>query len=257
MESPKLSLKSKVAIVTGGRRGIGKAIALLFAKSGADLVVCDYQIEDGELEAVAREIGKLGRRSLALRTDTRIKADIDSLVQSTITEFGKVDILVNNAGIASKTPLLEISEEEWDRVVDTNLKGYHLCSQAVGKIMVEQKGGTVINIASIGSLRPSKSMGWAVYNVTKAGVVMLTKQLALELASHRIRVNAIAPAPVRTDMVQELWTNSEILERYSSSVPLGRIAEPDEIAHAAEFLASDASSYITGHTIVVDGGLYA
>jgi len=257
MESPKLSLKSKVAIVTGGRRGIGKAIALLFAKSGADLVVCDYQIEDGELEAVAREVGKLGRRSLALRTDTRIKADIDSLVQSTITEFGKVDILVNNAGIASKTPLLEISEEEWDRVVDTNLKGYHLCSQAVGKIMVEQKGGTVINIASIGSLRPSKSLGWAVYNVTKAGVVMLTKQLALELASHRIRVNAIAPAPVRTDMVQELWTNSEILERYSSSVPLGRIAEPDEIAQVAEFLASDASSYITGHTIVVDGGLYA
>jgi len=257
MESPKLSLKSKVAIVTGGRRGIGKAIALLFAKSGADLVVCDYQIEDGELEAVAREVGKLGRRSLALRTDTRIKADIDSLVQSTITEFGKVDILVNNAGIASKTPLLEISEEEWDRVVDTNLKGYHLCSQAVGKIMVEQKGGTIINIASIGSLRPSKSLGWAVYNVTKAGVVMLTKQLALELASHRIRVNAIAPAPVRTDMVQELWTNSEILERYSSSVPLGRIAEPDEIAQVAEFLASDASSYITGHTIVVDGGLYA
>jgi len=257
MESPKLSLKSKVAIVTGGRRGIGKAIALLFAKSGADLVVCDYQIEDGELEAVAREVGKLGRRSLALRTDTRIKADIDSLVQSTITEFGKVDILVNNAGIASKTPLLEISEEEWDRVVDTNLKGYHLCSQAVAKIMVEQNGGIIINMASIGSLRPSKSLGWAVYNVTKAGVVMLTKQLALELASHRIRVNAIAPAPVRTDMVQELWTNSEILERYSSSVPLGRIAEPDEIAQVAEFLASDASSYITGHTIVVDGGLYA
>ena len=257
MDSLKLSLEGKVAIVTGGRRGIGKAIALLFAKSGADLVVCDYQIEDGELEAVAREVGKLGRRSLALRTDTRIKADIDSLVRSTIAEFGKVDILVNNAGIASKTPLLEISEEEWDRVVDTNLKGYHLCSQAVAKIMVEQNGGIIINMASIGSLRPSKSLGWAVYNVTKAGVVMLTKQLALELASHRIRVNAIAPAPVRTDMVQELWTNSEILERYSSSVPLGRIAEPDEIAQVAEFLASDASSYITGHTIVVDGGLYA
>jgi 3-oxoacyl-[acyl-carrier protein] reductase len=257
MDSLKLSLKDKVAIVTGSRRGIGKAIALLFAKSGADLVLCDYQTEGGELEAVAREIRELGRRSLAIRTDTRIKADIDNLVQSTIDEFGKVDILVNNAGIASKTPLLEISEEEWDRVVDTNLKGYHLCSQVVAKIMVKQKGGTIINMASIGSLRPSKSLGWAVYNVTKAGVVMLTKQLALELASHRIRVNAIAPAPVRTDMVQELWTNSEVLERYSASVPLGRIAEPDEIAHTAEFLASDASSYITGHTIVVDGGLYA
>lgn len=257
MESPNLSLKGKVAIVTGSKRGIGKAVALLFAKSGADLVVCDYETEDGELEAVAREIRRLGRQSSAIRTDTRIRADIDSLVQNTIKEFGKVDILVNNAGIASKTPLLEISEEEWDRVVDTNLKGYHLCSQAVGKIMVEQKGGTIINIASIGSLRPSKSLGWAVYNVAKAGVVMLTKQLALELASYQIRVNAIAPAPVRTDMVQELWTNSEILERYSASVPLGRIAEPEEIARVAEFLASDASSYITGHTIVVDGGLYA
>ena len=257
MESPNLPLEGKVAIVTGSRRGIGKAIALLFAKSGADVVVCDYQTEDGELETVAQGICKIGRRSLAIRTDTRIKEEIDNLVQRTINEFGIVDILVNNAGIASKTPLLEISEEEWDRVVDTNLKGYHLCSQAVAKIMVKQKGGTIINIASIGSLRPSKFLGWAVYNVSKAGVVMLTKQLALELASHRIRVNAIAPAPVRTDMVQELWTNSEILERYSSSVPLGRIAEPDEIAHAAEFLASDASSYITGHTIVVDGGLYA
>jgi len=252
---PSFPLPGKVAIVTGGRRGIGKAIALALAEAGADIAVCDRAVEDGELKAVADEVHQLGRRSLAVRADITQKADVDGLVQRVMDEFGVIDILVNNAAMNVRAPLLELGEEGWDRVIDTDLKGYYLCSQAVGRRMVDQKRGNIINIASTAAIKAAPEMG--AYCIAKAGVVMLTRVLALELAKYNIRVNAIAPYMVKTKFSQPLWSDAETLKQLESEIPLGRLAEPEDIVGSVLFLASDASSYITGHTIIVDGGLSA
>jgi len=249
---PSFLLPGKVAIVTGGRRGIGKAIALALAEAGADIAVCDRVMEDGELKATAEEAKRLGRRSLAVQADIAQKADVDNLVQRVVDEFGVIDILVNNAAMNIMAPLLELREDGWDRIIDTDLKGYYLCSQAVGKIMVEQKRGNIINIASTAAMYTAPEMG--AYCIAKAGVVMLTKVLAVELAQHNIRVNAIAPSMVKTKFSQPLWSDPETLKEIESGIPLGRLAEPSDIIGSVLFLASDASSYITGHTIIVDGG---
>jgi len=248
-------LPGKVAVVTGGRRGIGKAIALALAESGADIALCDRVIDDGELNAVAEEVKRLGRRSLAIQTDITQKADVDSLVQGVVDEFGVIDILVNNAATNIRAPLLELGEDGWDRVIDTDLKGYYLCSQAVGKQMVSQKRGNIINIASTAAMKAAPEMG--AYCIAKAGVVMLTKVLAVELAQYNIRVNAIAPYIVKTEFSQPLWSEPETLKQIESEIPLGRLAETGDITGSVLFLASDTSSYITGHTIIVDGGLSA
>jgi len=250
-----LPLLGKVAIVTGSRRGIGKSIALALAEAGADIAVCDRVIEDGELKAVTEEIQRLGRRSLAVQTDITQKADVDSLAQRVMDEFGVIDILVNNAAMNVMAPLLELREDGWDRVIDTDLKGYYLCCQAVGKRMVDQKRGNIINIASTAAIKAAPQMG--AYCIAKAGVVMLTRVLALELAKYNIRVNAIAPYMVKTKFSQPLWSDPATLKQLESEIPLGRLAEPGDIVGSALFLASDASSYITGHTIIVDGGLNA
>ena len=250
-----LPLPGKVAIVTGGRRGIGKSIALALAEAGADIAVCDRVIEDGELKAVAEEIQRLGRRSLAVQTDITQKAEVARLAQRVMDEFGVIDILVNNAAMNVMAPLLELREDGWDRVIDTDLKGYYLCCQAVGKRMVDQKRGNIINIASTAAIKAAPQMG--AYCIAKAGVVMLTRVLALELAKYNIRVNAIAPYMVKTKFSQPLWSDPETLKQLESEIPLGRLAEPGDIVGSALFLASDASSYITGHTIIVDGGLNA
>jgi len=252
---PSFPLPGKVAIITGGRRGIGRAIALALAEGGADIAICGRVIEDGELQAVAEEVKRLGRRSLAVQADITKKADVDGLVQRVMGEFGAIDILVNNAAMNIKAPLLELREDGWDRVIDTDLKGYYLCSQAVGKIMVDQKRGNIINIASTAAIKAAPEMG--AYCIAKAGVVMLTKVLALELAKYNIRVNAIAPYMVKTKFSQPLWSDPQTLKQLESEIPLGRLAEPSDIIGAVLFLASDASSYITGHTIIVDGGLSA
>jgi len=246
-------LQGKVAIVTGGRRGIGEAIALALAEAGADIAICDRVVDDGELEAVTEEVQRLGRRSLAVRADITQKADVDSMVQRVVDEFGVIDILVNSAAMNIRAPLLELGEDGWDRVINTDLKGYYLCSQAVGKRMVEQKRGSIINIASTAAIKAAAEMG--AYCIAKAGVVMLTRVLALELAQYNIRVNAIAPYMVKTKFSQPLWGDPETLKQLESEIPLGRLAEPGDIVGSALFLASDASSYITGHTIIVDGGL--
>ena len=249
------SLEGKVAIVTGGRRGIGRAIALAFAEAGADIVVCDRVVEDGELEAVAEEIRRLGRRSLAIQADITRKGDMDNLVQRVVAEFSAVDILVNNAAMNIMTPLLELREDGWDRIINTDLKGYYLCSQAVARRMVEQKRGNIINMASTAAMKAAPEMG--AYCIAKAGVVMLTRVLALELAKYNIRVNAIAPSMVKTKFSQPLWSDPKTLKQIEAEIPLGRLAETGDIIGSALFLASDASSYITGHTIIVDGGLNA
>ncbi|MAF86184.1 MAG: short-chain dehydrogenase [Dehalococcoidales bacterium] len=256
MGIPSFSLEGKVAIVTGGKRGIGKAIALAFAEAGADVAICSRVIKDGELQATANEIQGLGRRSLAVQADITRKTDVDNLVQRVVDEFTAIDILVNNAGIYFvDPPLLDVPEGDWDKIINVNLKGHYLCSQAVGKRMVDRKAGNIINIASELAIKPSSEAG--VYCIAKAGVVMLTRVLAKELASYNIRVNAIAPGAARTKMLEYLLSDSEALKQYEAQIPLGRIAEPGDIIGTALFLASEASSYITGHTILVDGGLVA
>ena len=253
MSIPNLSLEGKVAVVTGGRRGIGRAIALTFAEAGTDVAVCDVVVEGGEMEAVVEEIKKLGRRSLAVQTDVTQKAQVDNLVKRVEDEFGVIDILVNNVGGGSaRALLLETSEDDWDRVLDTNLKGCFLCSQAVTKRMIERKKGNIINIASINAFVVHKER--APYSISKAGVLMLTKGLALQLASYNIRVNAIAPGPIKTHQQQSVMSDSKRLKEVVARIPLGRLGEPSEVADVALFLASDASRYITGDTIVVDGG---
>ncbi len=254
MSIPSFSLEGKVAIVTGSRRGIGRAIALAFAEAGADVAVCDVVVEGGEMEAVVEEIKKLGRRSLAVQTDVTQKTQVDTLVQRVIDELGVIDILVNCAGIrGGEIPLLETSEDLWDTVLDTNLKGDYFCSQAVGKGMVEQKKGNIINIASTSAIR-----GDSAYSISKAGVVRLTEGLARSLGRYNIRVNSIAPGLIRTDMTEFAWGDPETLKQYVANIPipLGRMAEPSEIASVALFLASEASSFITGDMIIVSGGTH-
>jgi len=253
MTVPRLSLEGKVAIVTGSSRGIGRAIALGFAEGGADVVVCSRTLSD--LEKVAEEIRALGRRSLAVETNIATKSDVDNLVAKTVEEFGTIDILVNNAAMNIMRPLIELREDGWDKVMNVGLKGYYLCSQAVAKVMIERKKGNIINMASTAAVEASPLLG--AYSISKAGVVMLTKLLAADLARHNIRVNAIGPGIVRTGFSEPIWGNPEALKAIVAGIPLGRIAEPEDIVSVALFLASDASSYITGQTIYVDGGTLA
>jgi dehydrogenase/reductase SDR family protein 4 len=247
-----LSLEGKVAIVTGGRRGIGRAIALALAGAGADVSLGDRVSDDGQLEAVAAEIRKSGRHALAVQADITQRAEVDALVQKTVAELGAIDILVNNAAMNIRAPLLELREEGWDKVIDTDLKGYYLCAQAAGRVMTEQKRGNIINIASTAAMDTAPEMG--AYCIAKAGVVMLTRILALELARYHIRVNAVAPSMVKTEFSRPLWAEAKTLKEIEAGIPLGRLAEPEDIVGPVLFLASEAAAYITGHTIVVDGG---
>jgi len=277
---PSLSLEGKTAIITGARRGIGKAIALTFAKAGANVVVSDYVADDGGLEAVAEEIRSYGQRSLIVGADVTLKSDVDALVNKTMDEFGQISILVNNAGVGvriTESGMVGIigqelpSEKErpiqtgtfnwsatpediWDKVIDTHLRGTYLCCQAVVENMIKQKEGNIINLSSIMALRGSSFV--ISYGSAKAGIIMLTKGLAFDLGQYKIRVNAIAPGYTRTDMIKRTWSDPERLRRSEERIPLGRLAQPEEIANVALFLASNVSSYITGQTIVVDGGVY-
>jgi NAD(P)-dependent dehydrogenase (short-subunit alcohol dehydrogenase family) len=254
MSVPSLSLEGKIAIVTGGSRGIGRAIALAFAGAGADVVVCSRDL-DGKLGTVAEEIKGLGRRSLAVPTDVMQKAALDNLVQKTMAEFGAIDILVNNAGTSVRKSVLEHTDEDWNKVIDTNLTSYFLCSRAVAKIMTQRKKGNIISIASVRGIQGAS--GRIGYNVSKAGVIMLTRVLALEFASDNIRVNAIAPGWIKTEMTAPLMNDPKACKEIDATIPMGRWAEPDEMANVALFLASDMSSYVTGHTLVADGGITA
>lgn len=270
------SLKGRVALVTGARRGIGRAIALTLAEAGADVAVCDVEIEGDELGAVAEEAKKLGRRSLAIEADVSRKDQVQSMVERVLGELGEIDILANNAGI-SGMGFMDNPDEAWDRVIDVNLKGCYLCSRAVAEGMIKREKGSIISIASVEGLRGgvvARSVAQAVqalqipdlprpaftarpYNISKAGIIMLTRVLARQLGTYGIRVNAIAPGGIKTEMIRMVWSQPEFLKLLEEQVPLGRIAEPAEIANVALFLASDASSYVTGHTLVADGGLLA
>jgi NAD(P)-dependent dehydrogenase (short-subunit alcohol dehydrogenase family) len=248
-----LKLKDKVAIVTGARRGIGRSIATLLSEVGCNVVVCDIVVEDGLLESLTKEVQTLGSRSLALKVDICRKSEVHKLVEGTKEVFGRIDILFNCAGVwIPGQTLLECPEENWDRVIDTNLKGTFFCCQAAGSVMAAQKSGCIINLSSQVGL--TVGIGAGAYSISKAGIIMLTKQLALELAPYNIRVNAIAPGVVKTDFNSQFWKDPEIEKRTAAMIPLHRLAETNDIAKTALFLASDDSSYITGEVLAVNGG---
>ena len=250
------NLKGKVAIITGARRGMGKADALLFAKAGAKVVVSDISQEDCQI--VVKEIEKAGGEAIAVQCDVSKKSEVDNLVKTTVDKWGRVDILVNNAGIAQFASFLEMTEEQWDKTIDINLKGYFLCAQAVAKEMAKQKSGVIVNIASIAMGQQGVGMpGIAHYCASKGGIVGMTEALAVELAPFNIRVNAIAPGVIDTPMVGEAGLDKKAIEGMLMRVPLKRMGKAEEISSAVLFLASDDSSYMTGATVVVDGGWLA
>ena len=244
------SLKGKVALVTGGSRGIGKAIAIGLANAGADVALASRKLPD--LEEVAKEIKGTGRKSLAVAAHVGKLEEINNLVSKVKGEFGRIDILVNNAGTnPTMAAAIDIEERAWDSIMNLNLKGLFFLSQAVARVMKEQGGGKIINVASVAGITPDIL---PVYSISKAGVIMATKVMAQQWAQYNIRVNAIAPGLTRTRFSEALWSNPAIEQAVMDRTPLRRVAEPDEMVGAVIFLASDASSYVTGHILVVDGG---
>jgi len=249
-------LKNKVAIITGARRGMGRTHALTLAKAGARVVVSDISQED--CEKVVEEIKKEGGEAMAIKCDVSKKSEVEAMIKETVEKWGRIDILVNNAGIAEFKPFLDLTEEDWDRTININLKGYFLCGQAAAKEMAKKKSGVIVNIASIAM--GQVGVGYptlAHYSATKGGIVAMTQAMAVELAPLNIRVNAIAPGAIETPMIDPLVKDPKIKEATVSQVPLKRIGQPQEVSNAVLFLASDESSYMTGSTVVVDGGWLA
>ena len=255
MGAPDLTMTGKVALITGSRRGIGKAFALAFAEAGADIAICDVTYEGGELETVANEIVKIGRRALPIKADISCKADVDEMVNKTIAELGTIDTLINNAGINPLASVFETDEDTWDRVMDVNVKGYFLCSQAVGRLMTKRGSGNIINMASVNGWKALVNR--SAYCVSKAGVIMLTKVLAREFGPHKVRVNALAPYITKTPMMEGFLQDPEITRTRLEPLAMRRFGETNDIVGAALFLASDVASWITGHILVVDGGYLA
>lgn len=245
-----MNLNEKAAVVTGSARGLGRAIALQLAQAGAKVIVNYAGSADKAAETV-RLIQEAGGTAIAVQADVSCAADVDRLVKETIAAYGRIDILVNNAGIARDNLLLRLKEQDWDAVIDTNLKGIFLCTKAVSRYMLKQRSGVIINIASVVGIRGNA--GQANYAAAKAGVIGFTKAVAKELAPRGIRVNAIAPGYISTDMTAIL--PEEAKNQILDSIPLGRFGTPEDIAQAVLFLASPAGSYITGHTLSIDGGM--
>ena len=278
MSLPNMSLEGKVAVVTGaaGERGAGRAIALMFAEAGADVAVCDHigDVYDRNLGARVDEITRLGRRGLAVKVDVTQEDQVEAMVRQVTGELGPIDILMNNAGIYAGGQIDGLMVEDWEREMNVNLKGCMLCSRAVIPGMKERKTGTIISMTSINAMgAPGGSTGGrAGYAASKAGVIVLTRGMAIELGEYGIRVNAIAPGAIDTDMglhnryAEGKTDRPNVLDNpnrrmfgdsLNKLIPLGRAGEPEDMAKAALFLASDAASYITGHTLVVDGGWMA
>ena len=248
-----MRLISGRALVTGGSRGIGRAVALKLAAEGADVVI-SYHKNVKAAQAVVKEISDLGRRSKAIQADTSSASDVERLVSETEKFLGGITILVNNAGVLKRTPFLDLTETEWDTIVDTNLKGYFLVGHAVAHCIVSRHSiGTIINVSSAGQAVAAPNLTH--YCVAKAGVEMLTKQMALELAPYRIRVNAVAPGLIETDMNRDDLANLEFRNRRLSRIPLGKIGVPEDVVSAIAFLASESESrLVTGTSIYIDGG---
>jgi NAD(P)-dependent dehydrogenase (short-subunit alcohol dehydrogenase family) len=246
-----MKLKGEVAIVTGGGAGIGRAIALAMAQEGADVAAWD--MNEPQAEELAAMIRQMGRKSMAFKVDVSIAPEVYAAVQKVEKEFGRIDILVNNAGICQVTPIDQIEEKDWDRMFAVNVKGVFLCSQAVMKIMLKQKRGKIINLGSVAGKVGGIASG-AHYAASKAAVMCLTKSLAKFLGPHGVRVNALAPGVIETDMT--LMITGGNWKNFLATIPLGRIGDVKEVAKVAIFLASDDSSYLTGEIIDVNGGQF-
>jgi NAD(P)-dependent dehydrogenase (short-subunit alcohol dehydrogenase family) len=249
-------LRNKVVIITGARRGMGRSDALTLAKAGAKVVVSDISLE--ECQKVVAEIKKRKGKAIAVKCDVMKKNEVESMVKATVKKWGKIDVLVNNAGIAQFKPFLELTEEEWDKTIDINLKGYFLCAQACAKEMVKQKSGVIVNIASIAMGQVGIGFPTLVhYCASKGGIAGMTEALALELAPYNIRVNTISPGAIETPMIAPLKSDQKMMEGLLARIPLHRVGKPEEVSNLVLFLASDASSYMTGSTVVIDGGWLA
>ncbi len=246
------ALTDKVAIVTGGSRGIGRAIALAFSRAGAAVVVASRKQEG--VEAVAAEIRAAGGRALAVAAHVGQEEAVAALVERTVESFGGVDIVVNNAGTNPHFgPLLTASPAQWDKILEVNLRGAFLLSRQAVPHMKARGGGKILNVASLAGLRPSPGMG--VYSVSKAGLIMLTQVLARELGPDKIQVNAIAPGVIKTRLSRALWEAPAMADGLAASTPLGRLGEVDDVVGAALYLVSPLSDYVTGEVIVIDGGM--
>lgn len=245
----KMKLEGKVALVTGGARGIGREIALLFAQEGADVAICDVNPEAARL--TQKEIEALGRRSMSFQTDVTLLKSVEEMVNLILDNFKHLDILVNNAGITKDNLLLRMTEEDWDKVLAVNLKGVFNCTKAVSRSMIKQRYGKIVNIASIIGIMGNA--GQANYAASKGGIISFTKSIARELASRHVNANAVAPGFIQTAMTEKL--TPEQRAAMLANIPLNRLGIPGDVAQACLFLASGDSDYITGQTIVVDGGM--
>lgn len=244
-------LSGRIAIVTGGNQGIGFAIARGLASAGATVIIANRRSTEGQ--AAAEALKGEGLNAAAFATDVSNDSSIRNLVANVISDFGTIDVLVNSAAVILRKPAITISKEEWDYVMDINLRGVFICCQFVGKEMIRKKKGKIINISSDAAYRAMAER--SVYAVSKAGVSHLTRCLALEWAKYNINVNAIGPGPTMTPMTREYWTqNPKKLKQAVKSVPVGRIGNPSDYVGIATFLASDASNFVTGQTLLVEGG---
>lgn len=244
------SLKGQVALVTGASRGIGKAIALGLAQAGADVAVASRKLPD--LEKVAEEVKKTGRKCLPFAAHVGRMEEVNKLVGKVKEGFGKIDILVNNAGTnPTMASAMDVDERAWDAIMNLNLKGLFFLSQSVARLMKERGGGKIINVSSIAGISPDLL---PIYSISKAAVIMATKVMAQQWAQHKIRVNGIAPGLTKTRFSEALWNNPDILKMAMSMTPMARVADPEEMVGGVVYLASDASSYVTGQTLTIYGG---
>lgn len=243
-------LGGKVAIVTGASRGIGRSVAVELAKAGAKVVV-NYAGNQAAAEQTLEQIHAAGGEAIIFKADVADATSVEALVKTAMDTFGRIDILVNNAGITRDNLLMRMKEEDWDAVMNTNLKGIFHCTKAVSRIMMKQKGGKIINMTSVVGVMGNA--GQANYSAAKAGVIGFTKSMAKELASRSITVNAVAPGYISTDMTAGL--PEQVKTELAGAIPLSRLGTPEDVAAAVLFLASDAANYITGQTLNVDGGM--
>jgi NAD(P)-dependent dehydrogenase (short-subunit alcohol dehydrogenase family) len=243
-------IKGRKAIVTGAGRGIGKVLALTLAEAGCDVAL--FSLHKENLAEVAASIKKLGRKSVVIPGDVSSKDDVQRAFSIIKLEFGRLDICVNNAGISMQKPVEEMAEEDWNKIIDINMKGVFFCSQEAAHVMIPQKSGSIINIGSISARIVNVPQPQAIYNTSKAGVIMLTQTMAVEWAPYGIRVNAISPGYMKTEMV--LSSMSHLFPTWEELTPMKRLGNPEELRGALLYLASDAASYTTGHDLVIDGG---
>jgi 3-oxoacyl-[acyl-carrier protein] reductase len=246
-----MRLKDKIALVTGSSRGVGKAVALGFAKEGAKVVV-NYTSNEKAADEVVAAAEEMGGRAVAVKADVASEAEADQLVQETIENFGRIDILVNNAGFTRPALMLKMTEDQWDAVLNIHLKGVFLCSRAAGRRMKQQNYGKIINVTSVAGL--VGTVGQVNYSAAKGGVISLTKSTARELARYNVCANVISLGIVATDMTRKIREDEKLKDIYMNRILLKRFAEPDDISPAFVFLASEESNYITGQLLCVDGG---